>query len=78
MTTMGAPPIQRMPGNGFITRVYRNNPNAVRRHLRRRYREGVQMAFQYFECDATIREGLNRLAQSLARRLYQSHNGAHD
>jgi hypothetical protein len=59
------PPIQNMPGDGFITRVYREQPELIRRHLRRKYDAGVQLAFQYFECNATIRQGLQRLARWL-------------
>lgn len=59
------PPIQNMPGDGFTTRVYHERPELARRHLRRRYHAGVQLAFQYFECDRTIREGLQRLRRWL-------------
>lgn len=54
--------IQNLPGDGFITRkVWRDCPDIARRHLRRKYNEGVQIAFQYFEDMQTTREGLERL-----------------
>jgi hypothetical protein len=58
------PPIQRMPGDGFTTRVWNEGGQArqlVRRHLRRRYHEGVQLAFQYWEDVNTTRAALARL-----------------
>lgn len=48
-------------GSGFIIRMYHERPELARKHLRRRYHEGVQLAFEYFENNQTIREGLDRL-----------------
>jgi hypothetical protein len=52
--------VSNREGNGFITRIYHERPELARKHLRRRYHEGVQLAFEYFEHNQTIREGLDR------------------
>jgi len=52
---------ENQPGDGFTTRrVWRDRPDIARRHLRRKYGEGVQIAFEYFENEQTTREGLQR------------------
>jgi hypothetical protein len=59
--------IQYMPGNGLITRAYWMwgvRRDVARRHLRRKYAEGVQLAFQYWDDAETTREGLYRLADA--------------
>jgi hypothetical protein len=52
-----------MPGDGFTTRVYAYSPDTIRKHLRRRYAEGIQMAYCYYESQEAIRAGLQRLRQ---------------
>lgn len=49
---------------GITTRIWNQGGRQreiARRHMRKHYQAGVQIAFEYFENDETIRAGLMRL-----------------
>lgn len=64
------PPIMRVSGAGMTARVYMESHtqrDVARRHLRRKYADGVQVAFEYFEHDSTRRAELERLRKGFMR-----------
>lgn len=57
-------PIRYLPGYGITARIWHTNRDAARRHVRRLYHEGTQLAFCYYEGDAQMhRQALQRLRE---------------
>lgn len=57
-------PIRHLPGYGITARIYHENRELARKHVRRLYREGVQLVFCYYEVDARMhQQALQRLRE---------------